>query len=324
VLFRRQHDVASRAQILAGGGTPDLIKSRLHSGRWLGVHRQVYRPAAAPLTDHGRLLAAVLACGPGALASHRSAAWLWGLADEAYPTVSTFDGRSPQPHGVTVHRVKLPAVPSIRHGIPVTNPLRTMLDLAVYGSEGELVIAIDRGMAARLFTPAALRAELDRWQGVRRPGLSALRALVDELRIVSTRSPSVLQNVFARVLARAGLPPPAPEVEVLNGRYRPDFAYPGVLLALELDGREHHQGWRETEADHRRRRHLAHLGWTVLVFTADDVWRRADDVVEEVRAELLSRGVRCAGTTGEGRQRPRRTRRPGPRTRAAERAPPCG
>ena len=286
----------------------------------MAVHRSVYRPASAPLTEHGRLIAAVLACGDGALASHSAAAWLWGLDDYPSLVVSVFGTKSAQPRGVRVHRVKRAATPSQRHGIPVTNPLRTMVDLAAHASPEHLMIAVDRGVAARLFTPDALRAELDR--SGRLPGMPSLRAALDEIAAVSTRSPSVLQNVFARVLARAGLPPPVPEVPVLSGRYRLDFAYPDAMLAFELDGREFHEGWREVEADHRRRRLLAALGWTVLVFTADDVWRQPDRTVNEIREELLMRGVHCEETAAGGRRRPPHTRLPAPETRAEERAPP--
>jgi hypothetical protein len=324
--FRQHHDVASRPQLLALGATPSLIKGRVATGRWRRLHRGVFAPASAPLTDHGRLLAAVLACGTGALASHSAAAWLWGLVDDGpgWPVVSVFNGRSPRPHGVTVHGVKFRAQPSVRLGIPVVNPLRAMLDLAVGAPDDTLAVALDRGVAARLFTPAAVQAELDRWADARRPGLSRLRAVVDEVAGVSVRSPSVLQNVFARVVARAGLPPPMAEVPVLSGRYRLDFAYPDVLLAFEIDSREHHSDWAAVRRDHFRRRVLASLGWTVLVFTAFDVWRRADDVAAEVREALVSRGVRCEGTTAGGKRRPRRTPTPGPEIQAAERAPPCG
>jgi hypothetical protein len=324
--FRQHHDVASRPQLLALGTSKHLIDRQVTSGRWRRVHRAVFAPAAACLTDHGRLLAGVLACGDGALASHSSAAWLWGLLhdDLDEPDVSVFGGRGPQPRGVSVHRVKLPAQRSVRSGIPVVNPLRAMLDLAVMANDETLALAFDRGVASRLFTPAAMQAELDRWSHVRREGLGRLRAVVKEVSGVSVRSPSVLQNVFARVVARAGLPPPVAEVPVLSGRYRLDFAYPDVMLAFEIDSREHHAQWAAVGQDHLRRRVLARLGWTVLVYTAYDVWKRADDVAVEVREALVSRGVRCEGTAAAGRRRPRRTRTPGPGSQEAERAPPCG
>jgi hypothetical protein len=305
------------------GLTARMIDRRVVTRELVAVHRGVYRPAAAALTGHGRLLAAVLACGDGALGSHESAAWLWGLVeDEPLPTVSVFGSRRPSPSGVDVHRVKLAAAPSLRHGIPVVNPLRALLDLCVAAGAEDLVRAFDRGIAARLFTPEAVLAELDRWADVRRPGLRRLRTVVEGCGAVSIRSPSVLQNVFARLLARASLPPPVAELPVLRGRYRLDFAYPDVLLGFELDGCEHHGDWRAVERDHSRRRALARLGWTVFVYTAFDVWQRADQVVDEVRAELVSRGVRCAGTAAGGRRPPRRTPPPAPGTRAAARAPP--
>lgn len=322
--FHDHHFVASREPLVRLGATPGLVAARVDGGRWVRVHRSVYRPASAPLSEHGRLLAAVLACGPGALASHSAAAWLWRLGDDPSPVVSTFGGRHPRPSGVTVHQVKLAAEASRRHGIPVTNPLRTVLDLATYSDEAALVVALDRGMAARLFTLDAVQAEVDRWAQVRRPGLPLLRRVLNDFGAlpVSMRSPSVSQNAFARVLARAGLPAPVAEHPVLSGRYRLDFAYPDVMLAFEIDSESFHGGWQETQDDHRRRRMLARLGWTVQVFTTEDVWRRPDSVVEEVRMELVMRGVHCEQTAGGERPPPRRTRRPGRGTPEAGPAPP--
>lgn len=321
-VFASHHNVASRAQLVAAGATDSTFKTRVASGLWVAMHRGVYRPAAVPLTDHGYVLAAVLACGDGALASHWSAAWLWGLADEPCGSVTVFGTHDPRPRGVSVCRSKLPTPPSLRHGIPATNPLRTMLDVAAHSPVDELALALDRGIAARLFTPEAVAAEAARLPA--RQGLPALRAALDEITAVSVRSPSVLQNVFARVLARAGLPPPVAELPVLSGRYRLDYAYPDVMLAFELDGREHHGDWRATERDHFRRRVLARLGWTVLVYTSYDVWQRGDAVVEEIRGELTSRGVHCGGTAAGGRPPPPRTPRPGRGSREEERAPPSG
>lgn len=335
-LFHRQHFVASRAQILEAGGTPDLIKSRVAAGRWEALYRGVYRPAGAALTDLGGLLGAVLAVGRGALLSHEAAAWLWGLLDGPCPrpSVTAFGGRGAHPPGVHVVHAKLAATPSLRQGIPVTNPLRSVVDLGVGGQADLVAIAIDRGVAARLFTPEALAAELDRLAPTRKPGLGVVRDVLAEISAVSVRSPSVLQNAFARVLARAGLPPPVAEFPVLSGRYRLDYAYPDALLAFELDGREHHGDWRSIEEDHLRRRVLARLGWTVMVFSAADVWQRAELMTAEVREALVSRGVPCppvpdgcapsAGTGGGGRRRPPRTRPPARGSREEERAPPCG
>src|SRR5437773_3322117 len=104
--------------------------------------------AEVPPTQHQRLLAAVLACGEGAVASHWSAAWLCGLADDLGLCVTVPKNRGPRPPGVIVSRRNLER-PILRKGIPVTSPLRTVVDLddPIFVEQ-----AIDRGVAIRLFT----------------------------------------------------------------------------------------------------------------------------------------------------------------------------
>jgi Protein of unknown function (DUF559) len=282
--------VAARRHLRAAGLTARQIDARVATGHFVVVHRGVYRPASAPLTDHGRLLAGVLAAGDGALASHRGAGWLWGLTERPCPEISVPNGRTCTAHGVTVHRVRSPGAPSLRHGVPCTNPLRTLLDLAaVLGDDHALAEAFDRGVAGGLFTPNAVHAELSRERKPGRPGGPALERMLDACGPVSLRSPSVLQNAFARLLRQAGLPDPVPEFNVLGGQYRIDYAYPDLLLAFELEGFEFHGGPMQAAADHARRRRLAALGWTILVFTPEDVRRRPQVVAAEVRREVMAR-----------------------------------
>lgn len=288
--FHHHHDVAARAQLLALGLTDRQIAHRLTRGQYRQVHAGVYRLATAPFTDHARLLAGVLAGGGAALASHRGAGWLWGLTDKPFVEISLPRNRRCTADGVTVHRVRSPGTPSLRHGIPATNPLRTLLDLAaVLDDDSALALAFDQGVTAALFTPNAVHAELCRERKPGRPGGPALERMLDACGPVSLRSPSVLQNAFARLLRRAGLPDPVPELDVLDGRYRIDYAYPDLWLGFELEGFEFHGGPTQAAADHARRRRLAALGWTILVFTPEDVRRRPDAVAAEVRGEVVVR-----------------------------------
>src|SRR3982751_2134303 len=78
-LVRRQHGVIARWQLAGLGLTPSAIRHRIRTGRLRPVHRGVYAVGRPELTQHGRWMAAVLACGPDALLSHESAAALWGI-----------------------------------------------------------------------------------------------------------------------------------------------------------------------------------------------------------------------------------------------------
>src|ERR1700755_1103764 len=81
--FRRQHGLITRADALAAGLSHRQIRYRVAAGLWLPVSPGIYRHPAHPVTPAQRLLAAVLAAGPTAVASHQSAAYLWGLLDWA-------------------------------------------------------------------------------------------------------------------------------------------------------------------------------------------------------------------------------------------------
>ena len=117
-------------------------------------------------------------------------------------------------------------------------------------------------------------------------GAPAVDRLLATLGPVSLRSPSVLQLAFARMVVDYGLAWPESEVEVLGGRYRIDFAYPDVLLAIELHGFDAHGDPAAAAAGHARARALTECGWSVVVFTWDDVWNHPDRVAQEVRAHL--------------------------------------
>ncbi|HET7489452.1 MAG TPA: type IV toxin-antitoxin system AbiEi family antitoxin domain-containing protein [Acidimicrobiales bacterium] len=119
-----QQGLFTRSQALGAGLTAKELEGGARSGAWPRVHRGVYRMAGAPATDLQRLLAAVLACGPGALASHVAAAWVWEMADSLALHV-TRAGRG-RPSGVLVHWTREEPRPVLRRGVPCTNPLRTV------------------------------------------------------------------------------------------------------------------------------------------------------------------------------------------------------
>src|SRR4051812_30135396 len=131
-LAKLQHWVITRGQLLELGLTPKGIHHRIAKGRlypkWAGVY-VVDRP---DLTREGLFMAAVLACGPGAVLSHISAAVLWGIlhVHTRMIEISVPLGRTPPRAGIKVPRRK--AIDATRkHGIPVTSPIQTLLDLAL-------------------------------------------------------------------------------------------------------------------------------------------------------------------------------------------------
>jgi predicted transcriptional regulator of viral defense system len=134
-LAKRQHGVVSLGQLLDLGLSLKGIAERVRTGRLHRIHRGVYAVSPARLRTEGYWLAAVLACGPGAVLSHRSAASLWELRAAAAPaidvTVPSRSGRKRR-RGIRVHRSSRLTAEEVmtREGIPVTTVARTLLDLA--------------------------------------------------------------------------------------------------------------------------------------------------------------------------------------------------
>src|SRR5436190_3282042 len=143
----RQHGIVSFEQLIAAGLTPSGITRRIAAGRLHRVYRGVYAVGHTALGNEGRWMAAAIACGEGAVLSHRSAAELWRmLTPRDGPvdvTVPTAGGRKRRP-GIRLHRIpSLPrATTTLRQGIPVTVPARTIAGLRRVASVDEVRRAI--------------------------------------------------------------------------------------------------------------------------------------------------------------------------------------
>jgi predicted transcriptional regulator of viral defense system len=180
----RQRGVVSRAQLLAAGIHGDAIKRRLRSGRLHPMHRGVYLVGHPTPMERAREIAAVLACGPGAVVSHRSAGYLWQLLPypaKPGPVDVTVPGREPARRaGIRIHSVEALARCDIRtiRRIPITIPARTLLDLATVLPPYLLERAVAEAQVRRFVTRADVLDQLERNHG--RRGTRALR-VVSEL-----------------------------------------------------------------------------------------------------------------------------------------------
>jgi very-short-patch-repair endonuclease len=170
--------------------------------------------------------------------------------------------------------------------VPVTNPLRTLVDLGAVVKWWTVEDALDRGLAQRLFSVAAV--EWFRHEVARpgRRGCGVLRKVLDERALGTARPDGLLEPRMARLLKAHGLPPAAfqhvlPEVGV-----RVDFAYPDRRIAIEVDGYEIHGTPRAMAADFERQNGLMSSGWAVLRFTWAQVVRQPTAVATAIRAAL--------------------------------------
>lgn len=292
----RQYGILTRDQLLSCGLSGEQVKRWLRSGRIRRLHSGVYRVAGAPVVPEGELLAAVFAAGPGAVASHRAAAWLWELIEATAVEVTVPPGRSARLRGVSVHRA--PDVNKIwvgrRRGIPVTSPMRALVDLGAVSPE-LVEDALDEGLIARYFTVDAVEAELERVGHRGRSGAGVLREVLVRRALEDGIPDSRLEPVMARLARRYNLPRAQFQYVVRDGdrRFigRVDFAYPEAKLVIEIDGWSSRATPRRLDEDLHRQNRLVLAGWTVLRFTKRRLLREPAKVADRIRSVLIAKGV---------------------------------
>ncbi|HEX2038980.1 MAG TPA: DUF559 domain-containing protein [Acidimicrobiales bacterium] len=285
---RVQHGLITREQALAAGLGEDAIDRWLACERLEPVHSRVYRVAGVPQTWEQDVMAAVMAAD--GVASHRTAARLWGIHDADEVEVTVPRGRRCEAVGMVTHRSRdlTPKHVTRRLGIPVTNPMRTLVDLgAVVRSDAAVADALERAVIARVCSVVAVERVLDDVARRGRRGAGVIRRVLDDRALGRARPDGLLEARFARVLRERNLPPPAFQHPV--GRYRVDFAYPDLMIAIEVDGFEVHSSPTAMQADVERQNHLVAAGWTVLRFTWRDVVRRPTWVARQVEQLLRQR-----------------------------------
>jgi hypothetical protein len=289
-----QHGLITREQFLASGRSRDTWYRACRRGDLVGLAPGVAALPGAPRTLEQAILAAVLASGAGSLASHRSAAYLWGveLEPDGFVDVTTADrNRRLVLAGLRLHTpTDLEDLrPVHRRGIPATNPLRVLLDLGQVDAAAVLP-ALERFMIDGTVTRRSVAAALRRHARPGRHGVRALRAAYDSWAIADKPPDSALELVMARLLDRSGLPPAVFHAVILG--YELDFAYLQERVAIECDGWEHHgldrQGF---EADRARDAALTAAGWVVLRFSWRQITRRPAWVAEIVKATLSARAA---------------------------------
>jgi very-short-patch-repair endonuclease len=283
-LAARQHGVLARWQLLAAGLSAAGI-SRLVARGWLRpIHRGVYLvgPIQGPLA---RFMAGTLAVGAGAVLSHRSAAELLGVGPAVRGAVSVIlVGREVRSRdGIRVHHVRSlePADITRRHGIPVTSPSRTLLDLATRLGRRDLAKAVEQAEIFGLVSVASLNEQFSRY-----PRHRGARLLRETIR--ATDAPAMTRSEAERrllELVRAALLP-SPEVNRRLHGHEVDFVWIAQRLVVEVDGYAFHSSRSAFERDRRRDADLIGAGYRVIRLT----WRQLAGEREAVVA-LLARAL---------------------------------
>src|SRR5215213_1579293 len=169
-LARKQHGLVTLGQLQSAGLSPSGVRKRVARGRLHRLHRGVYAVGHSILSGPGRVLAAVLAYGPGAVASHRTAAGLLGLIADGRATIDVSLPRAARSRpGVAAHATAILLADDLtrRHGIPCTDVARTLLDLADAAPRRLVERAVDQAQVLRVFDLRAIEAVLTRADGRR-------------------------------------------------------------------------------------------------------------------------------------------------------------
>jgi len=294
----RQHGVISRNQLRRLGFKDGAISHAVATGRLHRVFRGAYALGHSRIGERERLMAATLACGTGAVVSHRSASAQFGLLDEGPVVVDVIapPSRGRGIDGIYLHRVRPPRLEETGTfgGIPCTSPSRTLVDLAGVVGERTLRSAFERAAARkrRMLDIPAIEASID----PRRRGMKVLLKLIDEWRgaapLLTERGKlkSPLEAKVLPLLVQRDLPPPllnAP-VQIADGRIEVDFLWPDHRLALEADSRDFHGTAAAFERDRWRDRELMRAGYAVLRVTSLQAEREAEAIADTVVARLSS------------------------------------
>jgi predicted transcriptional regulator of viral defense system len=293
-LAARQHGLVTVEQLRDLGVEDRSIRRRTAAGRLHRIHQGVYAVGYRLLTADGRFMAAVLACGPGAVLSHRSAAVLWGLREDhrASLDVTASHRRGRIPVGIEAHRdgSLTDDDRTMHRGVPCTTVARTLLDLAAVVPIWELRKAISEAEVLRLLDHGATRRLIKRSRG--RRGVARLRMILDEIHPLTKRTRSEMERLFLHMCVRSQLPQPEVNVKLDVGglQLTPDFLWRDADLIVEADSRRYHDTDSAFQLDRRREQRLMLAGWRVVRCTWEQVEREPHQLATTIR-RLLSQPI---------------------------------
>jgi len=286
-LATANHGVVSHA---ASGMSRSSWYRAITAGQLEQIYPGVARLHGSSRTSEQRINAAVLATGPASLASHRSAAYLWGIPrhdDEPLDVITpTSRRRFDSLDDLVIHRPRdlERLTPQRRSGIACTNILRTVLDLGAV-DPGGVSDAVGHVITNRLATLNALQTVVIQHSEHGRTGIVALRDAVADWAIDSKPTDSVLEQVMHRLIIRHGLPSVKFHPTICG--YEVDFRVTGTPVVLECDSWAFHGLQRSNfERDRQRDADLLAAGWIVLRFTYRAVTGRPRETADRIAATI--------------------------------------
>lgn len=282
-LADRQHGVVTRPQLLAIGLSDGSLEYRLRDHRLVRLHAGVYAVGHRAIRPSGRLLAAVLACGPTAVLSHKSAGALWELlvTDQQRIDVTVPGTSRTAQAGIRVHRTRRlhPDETTTIGGIPITSVARTIIDLAGVQSHSQRQRTVEQAERNGCLNVLALQIQIDRRPNER--GAKHLRRLLSDY-VGAPPTRSELERRFLDLVSQAGLPRPLINHKVAG--LEVDFFWPQWRLVVELDGRAYHSDSRTFERDRTRDARLQRAGCRVLRVTYKRMVAAPAQIIDDIKA----------------------------------------
>jgi hypothetical protein len=291
---KRQYGVVSAWQLAGLGYSKDDIGHAVATGRLHPIHHAVYAVGHAGISRHGRCLGAILSCGEGALLSHRSAAWLWGLTKRFHVPVEVTAASPRRTRGaIRVHSAAaLTEMDRTSHeGIAVTAAPRTFLDFAAVDPH-YLGQALDNARRLGLLDLIAMDELISRSKGFR--GVARLRAAL-EIHRPAAFTRSGLERRFLELVQRAGLSRPSMNLFVAG--HELDAYWSAQRFAVELDTFDYHGSPSAFEADRVRQENLKLAGIEMIRITGARMDREPTAVTERLRRLLAQRRQELEGAS---------------------------
>lgn len=288
----RQHGVITVGQIRASGASPRQLRTLCSNGLLVRSRAGVYVVAGSPPTWEQRIMAAVLSAGPMAVASHRTASGLWRLdrfRRQHLDLVAPHPARR-RPSGVRLHEsndLRSRDLTTVS-GIPVTSPVRTIIDVGRYVGAARLGSMLDDAVRRELTTYREAQVRFAELAGRGRDGIATAREMLATRPDGATVPDSPLEAEVQALLMGAGIEEPVMHHPVECGpmTYVLDLAWPQQLVALECDGFRFHRTPDQLDWDDRRRNELGLRGWLVMHATRGLLDRDPLRLINDVRVAL--------------------------------------
>ncbi len=253
----------------------------------------VYKDPATPSSIEQRAMAAVLAGGKGAAASHRMAVDLLHMRNYRCDLFEILSRRSIAHPTIISHRSRGEPETKTVKGIAVTTPARTMLDCATVLSRPILGRFLETWLSTGVLKLTELETVIDRQR--RHPGIRNLELSLAARMITSEEADSPAEALLGELLVRHGLPTPVLHHVVTSSAgatFELDWSYPALMVAFELDGYGVHlRSYEAFERDRIRRNELVLDGWQILNFTKRMLTNKPKTVVDHVTRAIASRSA---------------------------------